>query len=185
MWDSLSNESECMKRLRGRLFTILSAVSLLLCVATAIMWALNLAEASYMTSDGHFFEFKSRLEGGFELKYGVRAELDKLPLLPVRKSWGGFMVETWQMGAIEYTDHGQKTIFYLKTQALRFPRWCMGMIAALAGILPGMWAYRRSCEREQDRRRARGECAVCGYDMRSSPQRCPECGTAPPAKAAT
>ena len=54
-----------------------------------------------------------------------------------------------------------------------FPCW----IPVLAfGTGPFVWMLRRY---RRMRRRWRGQCAVCGYDLRGSPGRCPECGTAP------
>lgn len=46
-------------------------------------------------------------------------------------------------------------------------------------ILPLAWAV-VVCRRERRRKRlAAGLCAGCGYDLRASPSRCPECGTVP------
>ena len=43
-------------------------------------------------------------------------------------------------------------------------------------VLPGLWLRRRLVAR---RRRATGRCLACGFDLRATPERCPECGTSP------
>jgi hypothetical protein len=51
--------------------------------------------------------------------------------------------------------------------SVRIPLW---LPASVSAVLPALWLSKRL------RRRRRGLCRVCGYDLRATPDRCPECG---------
>jgi hypothetical protein len=55
---------------------------------------------------------------------------------------------------------------------IAFPLLAPLVIFLAAGLLPPYLAWRRGWLR-----RRRGLCEKCGYDLRASPVRCPECGT--------
>lgn len=59
------------------------------------------------------------------------------------------------------------------SHAVAVPHWLPALPSL---ILPAIWAVKR-----WRRRIPPGHCKTCGYDLRASEERCPECGTAIPA----
>jgi hypothetical protein len=53
------------------------------------------------------------------------------------------------------------------------PHWFLLLLAAL---LPVVQVAKRLRNQRAEKRRAKGLCARCGYDLRATPERCPECG---------
>jgi hypothetical protein len=54
--------------------------------------------------------------------------------------------------------------------AITLPYWLVTPLLALLPTVVALQLFKRQ------RRRAHGLCPVCGYDLRASPDRCPECG---------
>ena len=65
---------------------------------------------------------------------------------------------------------GEITLPGFTSRALLVPHW---FVCAITAALPLWLVARRRRERH-----AAGKCPVCGYDLRATPDRCPECGTA-------
>jgi hypothetical protein len=59
------------------------------------------------------------------------------------------------------------------TRGVAVPAWFLALCAA---VLPARaaWRLKRRCRRQRE-----GQCQACGYDLRATPDRCPECGAIP------
>jgi hypothetical protein len=71
-----------------------------------------------------------------------------------------------------YTSPGEKAVAYREHWAVVVPHWLVFAFVSL----PSLWYLRRLIRRLGWRRR--GFCPKCGYDIRATPGKCPECGTA-------
>jgi len=123
--------------MKHRLFTILSALSLLLCVATC-----GLLRWSYVHPTDDAFP-------GLMTPWQV-------PLA------NGHIYFLWD-GTMQEGDGDQSLWLWL----------------AASLVLPSLWLISFALPQ-----RKVGTCRLCGYDLRATPDRCPECGTVPSEKRA-
>jgi hypothetical protein len=95
----------------------------------------------------------------------------------------GYSRERIGIGSMHYVDYGQEwsglgfrggRVDRRATDSLRY--WCVPMYVPMVGtaLLPLVWLCRRA-----HRRSRAGCCPRCGYDLRATPDRCPECGAVP------
>jgi hypothetical protein len=89
------------------------------------------------------------------------------------RNWDGHELRSFKFAGISfggsYGDDGSML------WNLVVPYW---MIATAALLLPVGRGVMWRRDRVRASRIARGHCAYCGYDVRATPDRCPECGAA-------
>jgi hypothetical protein len=181
------------------LLTLLTAVSLLLCGAACGLWV-----RSYFRGDQFAWNYASPKARGAVLSgatnrgmfYLVRYDERYAGPLPAGFAAGGpasfrhTSSKAYNLGDLPkgllgfgYRD-GERTRTLpdppdvrhtQRWRTLAFPLW----VPALAFALPPaawLWRWRRRWKLRL--RRALNLCPACGYDLRATPGRCPECGTA-------
>lgn len=186
-----------MKRPGRRLFNFAAAVSLIVASGICILWGLSGPPVQ------HYVAWRGRTTWMVESKIG-RIWLqrwhvaDPLPIRPERAglSWElrgtrnvpyqpnapilvGYSPPPRELsngyGFVWMSDDLTPNPRYGSREMLAVPHW-LPALAAL--ILPGVWlAFRVRASRNK---RA-GVCEACGYDLRATPERCPECGAVPSA----
>jgi hypothetical protein len=89
--------------------------------------------------------------------------------MPAARTKWSFLGFSYDLGLIAYPDL-TATIY---ARQFRVPRWFVPIFAGLVATWPTSKLFRRTIKG----RRAGTYCTKCGYDLRASKDRCPECGT--------
>ena len=187
-----------MRRLTRHLFTLCSAVSLLLCVAVCVLWvrsywwcdlfnADRVDAQNYKIATGSVFDFElaSGLGGifiGYEQFHDPRDGPEEDDGRHWRVYWKSELPEKFagtdhldaaESPAARLGFHWEGEFWDARNHHIMtvVPHWFAALIAS---VIP-------ACRYLRSRRRSRprpGLCRRCGYDLRATPGRCPECGAA-------
>ena len=182
-----------------RLFTGLTTLSLLLCVAATALWARSYHVTDEFSAHAHWGDGRHRLSVSVyslrgilllcaehvvysdprDLEYRrpfppLLTELRSYPVWkfpPDRRIYTGdpSQPKPWNRLGFSYV-YGVVTPTHHRLTAPHV------FAAGAFGVAPAVWLLRW---RRRRQRRGRNLCATCGYDLRATPGRCPECGASP------
>ena len=167
--------------MKRRLFSILFVVSLLLLLAVCALWVRSYWQADCL----------SRFDGGVQrgimstrgrvslwraenttvrehpdqvwgMWSGAASDLEEFRILPSSyRQFVGFGYAEWSSQSVSGLHQSE--------HELVVPLWAVAVASALLPSLSLFGFWRRRADRP-------GLCPSCGYDLRATPERCPECG---------
>jgi hypothetical protein len=166
-------------------------LSLVLFVATVVLWvrSYRFTERVYWQCDGGSRSVRSARgylvvdllladwSDHADLFHGPRYERDEVrPPFNWLLMLGGSSGDRdtfWVRGGFAWYEKRNRARGTLAAMGVA-PFWS---IAAITAALPVGWTAMKWRSRVRRRRRCNaGVCAACGYDLRATPERCPECG---------
>jgi hypothetical protein len=180
-----------MRRVFRWLFDWIAVLSLLLCAATFFFWfrGLEINDSCYWVAPARSFQMSvdsgnGKIALGFVDVASGTEHLGSAPGFhyerskpvnlyslgwPIDFNWQGlgFLVRSFR--SLLTSPSGKPWV--TRWSFVAFPCW---FVLTLLAILPTVWVirYRRTVQ-------GHGLCPTCGYDLRATPDRCPECGRVP------
>jgi hypothetical protein len=174
-----AEKGDSMKRFGRFIINSLLLLSSVLCLTVVASWI-----RSYRRADFLFVHTKTP---SFVAIIGIRAGY-----IIVETRNGGFRDLFSKVGYYSYQSHrawkmakiedAYLGIYWKKeTDSSRLPVWealliPIAYLVAFFSALPVVWVFKTL---KQRRAILQGHCPTCGYDLRATPDRCPECGTVP------
>ena len=185
--------------MKGCLFIVVAAASLLLCLTAAALWVRSYSGSDYVSRRVTVRSMPEQVESQIRRVQWTRGHVwlasEVLTVYP-RGEWAGPgdsvgwthwghgrmgprhvgwdampRESAWNRMGFAVFEGGMSTSWSdERTTTVAFPAW---LPAAAFAVLPTVWVGRAVQRRG---RRRRGLCGRCGYDLRASGGRCPECG---------
>jgi hypothetical protein len=158
--------------LRKRTFNNLAAISLVICVLTLALWSRSFMAVDLFQLDlpSHSVHTVESNAGVLQFTWRWWPQASKpVPFGVFHEVLSSYPTGGW--GPQFAFFPGNPNGYYEAWQRLRLPFWAVFL---LTGVLPMCWLVRAVSSSEL---RKAGCCHVCGYDLRATPHRCPECGT--------
>jgi hypothetical protein len=197
-----------MKHVHRWLLNTLAAISLLLAAATAIVWTRSywIQDSLLWTDDSmqpcihtesrkvmcahggmqlwhEYWEWHGGLDGFIPWGHHFEHTSSQSPVYPYFVNQRGqtpppadIRFKGFEFVYLNYRDPfmmGKYPMETVRQQSVTFPLAAIFFPAIILSVLAKRW------EMKLRGRLMKGLCPTCGYDLRATPDRCPECGTIP------
>jgi len=192
-----------MKRMRRIIFNAATVLSLLLCVLTVVIWM-----RSYRHGWGACYASQGRHKYALDIAYGQIVASDTDLTATVERRPAAFSAGWYKLDGDEFdeamwrmvtfpddeqrfsgwgfaADSGRRVYCFASSvdafatggsvplRVLALPLWFVAVLLAITPLV------KLRSLMQLFRRKRNGLCLVCGYDLRATTWRCPECGTVP------
>jgi hypothetical protein len=154
-----------MSAVKRWMLNVLAAMSLVLCIAIAALWVRTyVAQDQLSWRNGRWFVMAETYTGVVEISLSSAMTFRFVP-------------DGWQYFRSPYEQPFEHLAVHRERPAPKnggWDRWLIVLplwlpLLLSAAPLAVWWKFRK-------RFNGNGRCAQCGYDLRATPERCPECG---------
>jgi hypothetical protein len=177
-----------------KLLILVSVLSAVTCLLVSVFWIRSIGTADFWYYSTARFDPDSVSVNGSSVRGSLSIEIRKVELWVFRLKIGGIKPPTdeWEwrnirhlpeLASVRWREFGYRSGKEGETWSFHVtvPHW---LAVGLSGLMPTIYLPRAIRSIRGQRRQRAGRCVACGYDLRATPERCPECGTVSSKKAA-